>query len=239
MAAGLSGNRTVCRLRSDRMARGVTEHARETPDRVALIAPDAAGGVDGVDVRRVGRAGPTAGCSPGGTRCQSGRPVASAVRNGLEPFEVATAAAMAGAPFLPLNWHLKSAELAYLLEDSGAAVVVGHHDVADQLPEPDRGGLARILIGGPDEATSYEALVAAAPTGTSARQRGRARARLLYVGDDRTAEGRSARRPRGSGSPSCRHERSGPTVGMGRRRCLRHVGPVLPRVARRMGSDRA
>ena len=130
-----------------------------------------------------------------------GRPVASAVRNGLEPFEVATAAAMAGAPFLPLNWHLKSAELAYLLEDSGAAVVVGHHDVADQLPEPGR-GLARILIGGPDEATSYEALVAAAPDRHLAGQRGRARARLLYVGHDGTAEGRGARRP---GDPEVRH----------------------------------
>ena len=109
-----------------------------------------------------------------------GRPVASAVRNGLEPFEVATAAAMAGAPFLPLNWHLKSAELAYLLEDSGAAVVVGHHDVADQLPEPGR-GLARILIGGPDEATSYEALVAAAPGPAPRRDSGAGPELVFYT----------------------------------------------------------
>src|ERR1039458_1771196 len=157
---GVGGNRAVRALRSDPMARGVTEHARETPDRVALIAPDAAGGVTARTygelndrAQRLAEVLVAHGAGPG-------RPVASAVRNGLEPFEVATAAAMAGAPFLPLNWHLKSAELAYLLEDSGAAVMVGHHDVADQLPEPGR-GLARILIGGPDEATSYERLVAA------------------------------------------------------------------------------
>jgi long-chain acyl-CoA synthetase len=149
------------------MARGVTEHAREAPDRVALIAPDADGRVNGGAATRTygeldDRARKLAavlldlGAGPD-------RPVAAAVRNGLEPFEVATAAAMAGAPFLPLNWHLKEAELAYLLDDAGAAVVVGHQDMADRLPAPgaDR---AVVLIGAPGESGhSYEALIAAAP----------------------------------------------------------------------------
>ena len=111
------------------MTRGVTEHAHEAPDRVALIAPDAVGdtsrtyGELNERAQRLAAVLMERGAGPG-------RPVASAVRNGLEPFEVATAAAMAGAPFLPLNWHLKAAELSYLLDDSGAAVVVGHHDLA-------------------------------------------------------------------------------------------------------------
>jgi acyl-CoA synthetase (AMP-forming)/AMP-acid ligase II len=143
------------------MPRGVTEHARATPDRPALIAPDGPatrtyGELDD-RARRLAHVLRDLGAGPD-------RPVAAAVRNGLEPFEVATAAAMAGAPFLPLNWHLKAAELAYLLDDAGVAVVVGHADLADQLPPAGAGasgGLARILIGG---AGGYEDLIAGAPS---------------------------------------------------------------------------
>jgi long-chain acyl-CoA synthetase len=148
------------------MARGVTEHAHEAPDRVALIAPDAVGDTS----RTYGELNARSQRLAAVLRergAGSGRPVASAVRNGLEPFEVATAAAMAGAPFLPLNWHLKRDELAYLLSDSDAAVVVGHHDLAGQLPAPGP-GLARVLIGAPAaDGDSYESLIAAAPADAS------------------------------------------------------------------------
>jgi len=43
--------------------------------------------------------------------------------NGFEFFEVALAACRAEARFLPVNWHLKAEELAYLLDDSGALPV--------------------------------------------------------------------------------------------------------------------
>jgi len=140
----------------------VTEHARETPDQIAFIVPDAEGGLAtrtygelNERAQRLAAVLKARGAGPG-------RPVASAVRNGLEPFEVATAAAMAQAPFLPLNWHLKSAELTYLLEHSGAAVIVGHYELSDQLP--DVAGVERILIGGPEATVdSYEALISAAP----------------------------------------------------------------------------
>ncbi len=92
-----------------------------------------------------------------------GRPVAAALRNGVEPFEVAIAAAMAGAPFLPLNWHLKEAELAYLLADAGVGVVVGHQDLAAHLPAA--GGDVGVLLLGADPASgcSYEVELEAAP----------------------------------------------------------------------------
>jgi long-chain acyl-CoA synthetase len=129
---------------------------------VALIAPDGAGGVrtrtyGELDkrARRLAAVLTARGAGPD-------RPVAAAVRNGLEPFEVATAAAMAGAPFLPLNWHLKAAELSYLLSDAGVAVVVGHQDLADQLPAPG-GDVGLVLIDAPAESGySYEHLLAAA-----------------------------------------------------------------------------
>ena len=69
----------------------------------------------------------------GGLGAGPGRPVAAILPNGVEIFEVAMAAAMLDAPFLPVNWHLRSAELAYILADAGASVVVGHGDLAHDL----------------------------------------------------------------------------------------------------------
>ena len=57
-----------------------------------------------------------------------GRPVATVLPNGAEQFEVATAASMLGAPYLPVNWHLQAGELAYIFDDADATVVVGHAD---------------------------------------------------------------------------------------------------------------
>jgi acyl-CoA synthetase (AMP-forming)/AMP-acid ligase II len=89
------------------MTQGVTDQARTNPNQVALIAPAVDGGsatrtYGELDdrARRLAAVLLAAGAGPD-------HPVAAAVRNGLEPFEVAIASAMAGAPFLPLNWHLK------------------------------------------------------------------------------------------------------------------------------------
>ncbi len=54
-----------------------------------------------------------------------GRPVAAVLPNSVEFLEVAVAAAMLGAPFLPVNWHLRSGELAYIFADADVAVAVG------------------------------------------------------------------------------------------------------------------
>ena len=57
--------------------------------------------------------------------------VAAMVPNGFEFFEVAAAACRVEARFLPVNWHLKSDELAWILEDSGAQVLVAHTSLKD------------------------------------------------------------------------------------------------------------
>ena len=44
--------------------------------------------------------------------------MATVLPNGIEIFEVATAAAMLNAPYLPVNWHLRADELAYILADA-------------------------------------------------------------------------------------------------------------------------
>src|SRR5438445_11812208 len=57
--------------------------------------------------------------------------VAAMLPNGFEFFEVALAACRAEARFLPVNWHLKAEELAYLLDDSGAQVLVAHESLRE------------------------------------------------------------------------------------------------------------
>ena len=87
-----------------------------------------------------------------------GRPVASVLPNGIEIFEVATAAAMVNAPYLPINWHLKADELAYILADADVAVVVGHGTTDSELARAlgDR-ATGALWVGG-----DYEAELAAA-----------------------------------------------------------------------------
>jgi long-chain acyl-CoA synthetase len=74
--------------------------------------------------------------------------VATVLPNGIETFEVATAAAMLNAPYLPVNWHLKSDELAYILADAGVAVVVGQAGTDDELRRAlDHHGAGSLWVG--------------------------------------------------------------------------------------------
>ncbi|MEY2434632.1 MAG: long-chain acyl-CoA synthetase [Acidimicrobiaceae bacterium] len=98
-------------------------HARTAPDKPALMLGD--------EVRTYGELADRAarlatlfherGVPSDGTGA-----VAAMVPNGFEFFEVAAAACRVEARFLPVNWHLKTDELAWILEDSGAQVLVAH-----------------------------------------------------------------------------------------------------------------
>ena len=48
-------------------------------------------------------------------------------------FEVSGAAAALGSPVVPINWHLKAEEVAYILADSGAEILVCHADLLPQI----------------------------------------------------------------------------------------------------------
>jgi long-chain acyl-CoA synthetase len=135
--------------------RGVSAHARRRGDHSALIFGDEVRSYRDLDerARRLAAVLAERGAGPG-------RPVATVLPNGFEPFEVATAASMLAAPYLPVNWHLRADELAYILEDAGVAVAVGHSTLegeitpaAEQAPVP--GGL--LVVG-----SSYEAALDAA-----------------------------------------------------------------------------
>ena len=64
---------------------------------------------------------------------QDGGAVAAMVPNSPAFFETAAAACRAEQHFLPVNWHLKSEELAWILADSGARVLVADVALADHV----------------------------------------------------------------------------------------------------------
>ena len=69
----------------------------------------------------------------GRSGCSGGTPVAMMLRNDFALFEVAGAAAALGSPVVPINWHLKAEEVAYILADSGARILVCHADLLPQI----------------------------------------------------------------------------------------------------------
>jgi long-chain acyl-CoA synthetase len=108
--------------------------------------------------------------------------VAFCLRNDLPLFEGAYATAMLGAYAVPMNWHLKAAEAAHILRDSGAKVLVVHADLLPAFAGTIPAGVAVLQVatppeiarayGVPDDACTvpagadWNALVdAAAPTG--------------------------------------------------------------------------
>jgi acyl-CoA synthetase (AMP-forming)/AMP-acid ligase II len=98
---------------------GITLHAAATPDKPALVLGDRVRTYAELDDRsnRLARALRRLGAG-------ADRVVAVVLPNCIEFFEVAAAAAKLEARFLPVNWHLKRDELAYVLADSGARVVI-------------------------------------------------------------------------------------------------------------------
>lgn len=64
---------------------------------------------------------------------QRGDVVATFLRNDVACFEAAIAAGTLGAHIVPINWHFKSAETQYILQDSGAKVLIAHTDLLQGL----------------------------------------------------------------------------------------------------------
>lgn len=66
---------------------------------------------------------------------RDGAPVGLMLRNDFAFFEASAAAAMLGSPVVPINWHLKAEEVAYILADSGAQALVCHADLLPQIKD--------------------------------------------------------------------------------------------------------
>ena len=82
---------------------------------------------------------------------RGGTPVAMMLRNDFALFEVAGAAAALGSPVVPINWHLKAEEVAYILADSGAKILVCHADLLPQIASGLPGDLRLLVVETPPE----------------------------------------------------------------------------------------
>ncbi len=77
--------------------------------------------------------------------------VALLLRNSIEFLEASIATVPLGASAVPINWHWRGEEIAYVLRDCAAKVLVVHSDllaaIASSLPE----GLTLVIVPGEDE----------------------------------------------------------------------------------------
>jgi long-chain acyl-CoA synthetase len=133
---------------------GITAHARATPEKAALVLGDEVRTFASFDDRtsRLAHALATVGV-------EAGDRVAVMLPNGLEFFETWAAATKLDAPVVLVNWHLKAEELAYILTDSEARVLVAHRDLLESCRAAVRGADGCELLVVPDE---YEVAIAKA-----------------------------------------------------------------------------
>lgn len=87
--------------------------------------------------------------------------VAMVLKNNHTVYEVFSAVLQVGGYFTPVNWHLTAEEVAYVLADSGAKVVVTQAEFADVVRDAaEKAGIPpkrRLIAGGEAEGfTSYE-----------------------------------------------------------------------------------
>jgi long-chain acyl-CoA synthetase len=124
----------------------MAQHAASTPEKAAMVVGDDVCTYGALAERACGLAGAmrSLGLSGDGSGV-----VAAMVPNGLEFFEIASASCRAEARFLPVNWHLKTDELAWILEDSGAQVLVADHSLREYVEAARRRApRCRVLIVG-------------------------------------------------------------------------------------------
>ncbi len=133
---------------------GISEHARQTPDKAALVLGDRVVTFADFDARttRLAHALEARGIAADDR-------VAIMLPNSVEFFEVWAAASKLRSPVVLVNWHLKRDELTYILEDSGAKLLVAHADLLEFAePAAKATGCALLVVGRGD---AYEGAVAA------------------------------------------------------------------------------
>ncbi len=73
------------------------------------------------------------------------------MRNDIAFIEAAYAAMRLGAYAVPVNWHFKPEEVAYILQDSGTSILIGHADLLHPLREAIPKGLTVLSVATPPE----------------------------------------------------------------------------------------
>lgn len=126
----------------------VSGHRRKTRDEVNDRSRLIAGGLAALGVKQ-------------------GDSVGILMRNDIAFLEAAYAVMTLGAYAVPINWHFKSDEIAYVVGDSGARVLIGHADLLHGLAGVVPAGVTLLSLTPPPEiVTTYRvdsALCSAAP----------------------------------------------------------------------------
>jgi long-chain acyl-CoA synthetase len=107
---------------------GLAHHARVWPDKTALIAGETRRtyGELTARVNRLAQALRDADVGVGDT-------VGAALHNGVEWFELLNAVGLLGAQLVPIGYRQKGPEIAYMLADSGAKVLLAAADLAEEV----------------------------------------------------------------------------------------------------------
>jgi long-chain acyl-CoA synthetase len=144
--------------------------AQEDPDHLAVVTPNGERLSAGQLLERSNQVvhGLRAlGLEPGGV-------IATVLPNGVEMLELYLAALQAGWYLVPINHHLVTPEVAYILSDSDATVLVGHERFANVCAEsatlaaiPER---ARLGVGAIQGFSSFAEMRAAQPTSLPAHR---------------------------------------------------------------------
>ena len=127
--------------------------------------------------------------------------VAMVLKNSHRVYEVFSAALQSGAYFTPVNWHLQPDEIAYILQDSGAKVIITEPEFADVVRKAaETAGIppGHRLIAGPatDGFASYDEWKAhQSPEPPPARRPGH----RLYYTSGTTGRPKAVLKPRPSG----------------------------------------
>jgi long-chain acyl-CoA synthetase len=111
--------------------RGFWAAAAAEPDRVAIVEPDGTTHTAGQVVAAANRLVHHLRSMGLG----AGDPVATLLPNGVATFQVLLAVMQAGMQYVPLNTNLTLDEIAYVLDDAGAKVLVTDHEIDTATPQ--------------------------------------------------------------------------------------------------------
>lgn len=89
---------------------------------------------------------------------REGDVVALLLRNSVEFLDAILACRLAGCYYCPLNWHFTTSEISFILEDSGARLLIADADLLEKVADAVPAGLPVLCVGDaiPSGTTAYE-----------------------------------------------------------------------------------
>ena len=173
----------------------LASHAEALPDKPALILGDRV-----VDFATLNRRVSRAATVLARLGCREDDRVALMSFNSIEGAEIASGSRRAGLVIVPVNYRLRGAEIAYVLNDSGAKVAIAGPDHVDAMAEamPDvKGDVTFVAVDGavPEGWLSYRELMRDAPEDFTSTAEGLG-ASMIYTSGT-TGHPKGAWRPHG------------------------------------------